>query len=231
MTTPNPEPGHGSHLCGRPLSKGKPGTCKRPAGWGTDHVGVGSCKLHLGKTESHTKAAHVEQARRDVALFRARRDIHPAEALLELVQWTAGEVDYWRARVAELDEEDLTWGTTKVKTGGDDAGVTEEAKPNVAYVMLTDASNRLDRYSSSALKAGVDAALVRIAQSQGAQLIAVIEQHEVAKRGWVLHTGQRAIDGGWSIERLMAELDEQWQPHTASVMPALLRAVDGGATS
>lgn len=176
MTTATSRSGHDKPLCGAKLSKGKPGTCRRPAGWGTEHVGIGACKLHGGKTESHNKSAQLEQARRDVDLFAARRDIHPAEALLELVQWTAGEVDYWRQRVRQIEEADLTWGVTKVKEGGDDRGTTQEAKPHIAYALLVEASNRLERYSSAALKAGVDAALVRIAESQGAKLFAAIDQ-------------------------------------------------------
>lgn len=35
-------------FCGAKNRKG--GTCKRPAGWGTDHVGEGKCKLHGGAT-------------------------------------------------------------------------------------------------------------------------------------------------------------------------------------
>jgi hypothetical protein len=161
--------------CGAPKRQG-PGDCTRPAGWGTGHPGIGRCKLHGGKTPSHNEAAKREQARRDVELFGAAKDIHPAQALLELVQWTAGEVDYWRARVREIEKHDLTWGTTKVKEGGDDAGVTDEAKPAIEYVMLVDASNRLEKYASAALRAGVDAALVRIAESQGSRLFDAIEQ-------------------------------------------------------
>lgn len=150
--------------------------CTRPAGWGTDHPGIGRCKLHGGRTPDHNKAAQAEQARRDVELFAGPKDIHPATALLELVQWTAGEVDYWRARVRDLEEHDLTWGVTKVKEGGDDRGTTEEAKPAIEYALLIEASNRLEKYSTAALKAGVDAALVRIAESQGARLFDAIEQ-------------------------------------------------------
>ena|SRR3990172_559873 len=29
--------------------------CERPAGWGTDHVGYGRCKLHGGSTPNHNK--------------------------------------------------------------------------------------------------------------------------------------------------------------------------------
>ena len=36
-----------SDLCGARKKNG--GTCKRPAGWGTDHAGQGRCKLHGGR--------------------------------------------------------------------------------------------------------------------------------------------------------------------------------------
>lgn len=162
-----------SRYCNARKRQGE-GTCTRPAGWGTDHVGVGPCKLHGGSTPAHRAAAVVTQAKRDVVLFGARRDVHPADALLELVQWTAGEVDYWRHRVKQLDEQALTWGLTKVKEGGQDTGTTEEAKPNIAYVMLVDASNRLERYSASALKAGVDERRVQLAEQQGTLLHGVL---------------------------------------------------------
>lgn len=152
------------------------GRCTLTKGWGTDHTGTGHCKFHGGLSPNGKKAARTEQARRDVELFGAKRTIAPAEALLELVHWTAGEVDYWRSRVRDLDKDDLTWGVTKEKHGGDDYGTTEEAKPNIAYVMLVDASNRLEKYASSALKAGADAAMVQIARGQGALLAGVIQR-------------------------------------------------------
>lgn len=150
------------------------GPCTRPSGWGTEHPGIGRCKLHGGTTESHNVAARREQARRDVALFAARKDIHPAQALLELVQWTAGEVDYWRMRVAELDETDLVWGVSRIKSGGEDGGTTREAKPHIAYAMYADASKRLESHSVAALRAGVEAELLRVAQNAGAQLAGVL---------------------------------------------------------
>lgn len=36
-----------SRFCGASKRQGE-GTCTRPAGWGTDHVGAGRCKLHGG---------------------------------------------------------------------------------------------------------------------------------------------------------------------------------------
>lgn len=171
MTPVSGRPAHDS--CGAKTRSG--GSCGRPAGWGTEHVGIGRCKLHGGASPNHNKAAQVEQARRDVALFGGRRDIHPADALLELVQWTAGEVDYWRQRVRQLEEDDLTWGVVRVKEGGEDHGTTREARPHVAYAMYTDAAKRLESHSVAALRAGIEERQVRLAESSGQLLASVVQ--------------------------------------------------------
>jgi hypothetical protein len=188
--------------CG--ADNGTEGGCGLSAGWGTNHKGTGRCRKHGGNTPTHVKSAVVAEAKRDVVLFGGRRDIHPADALLELVQWTAGEVDYWRHRVRLLDEHDLTWGVTRVKEGGDDRGTTEEAKPNVAYAMLVDASNRLERYSASALKAGVDERRVKIAEQQGTLLHGVL----VAVLGELGHDVAPGSVAAGVILRHMAPLRE-----------------------
>lgn len=155
-------------------------TCTRPAGWGTSHPGIGFCKLHRGTTKLHTKAMEERQellaARDKVKLWGGKTDIHPAKALLDLVQWKASEVEYWRFRVAQLAEQDMTWGIVKVKTGGDDDGTTEEAKPHIALEMLRRAEQDLANYAAASLKAGVDESLVAIARNQASQLIFVIRR-------------------------------------------------------
>lgn len=170
--------GHAKHSNAERQAAGKqPGApCRKPPIRGLD-----VCATHGGNSTRARAAGQrrqaEDQARRDVALFGGRRDVDPAQALLELVQWTAGEVDYWRARVREVadtDEDALTWGVTKTKTGGDDHGTTSEAKPNVAYVMLVDASNRLAQYAAAALKAGVEQRRVELAEREGALLAGVI---------------------------------------------------------
>jgi len=42
--------------CGAKTRAGTP--CRRPAGWGTDHVGVGRCKLHGGSQHRGPQSAH-----------------------------------------------------------------------------------------------------------------------------------------------------------------------------
>jgi hypothetical protein len=207
MTTDAPDESRDERFCGAKKRQGE-GTCTQPAGWGTDHVGIGSCKLHGGSMQNHKTAAVTTQAKRDVVLFGGRRDIHPADALLELVQWTAGEVDYWRQRVRVLEEHELTWGVTEEveKGSGEFTGtdVTSAAKPNIAYVMLVDASNRLERYSTAALKAGVDERRVRIAEQQGTLLQGVL----VAVLGELGHDVSPGSVAAQVILRHMAPLRE-----------------------
>lgn len=62
MPTPAPSAGHDGPKCGVPTKRtGKP--CGQHAGRGTDHVGIGACKMHLGNSPSHRKAAQEKQAR------------------------------------------------------------------------------------------------------------------------------------------------------------------------
>lgn len=150
--------------------------CRRPS-----MKGGTVCASHGGKSPQAKAAAArrlaEEKAAKAMRLFAEPVDIDPARALVELVQWTAGEVAYWREQVRELAEtnpEALTWGTVREKVGGEDYGTTLEAKPNVAYLMLTDAQDRLAKYAAAALKAGVEERRVKLAEDQGALVAQVI---------------------------------------------------------
>lgn len=225
MTPTTTATGHDRPLCGATKRDGSGTTCRRPAGWGTDHPGIGRCKLHGGKTESHTRAAQREQAARDVALFGARKDIHPAQALTELVQWTAGEVDYWRARVAALDEDELTWGVVRIKSGGPDQGTTREARPNIAYSMYVDATKRLEAHSVAALRAGVDEKRLQLAEAAGQQLASVVRA--------VLDQMLAALLDGLGEALAGVDVVAVWQASAARIVPAEFRrlgeAQDGAA--
>ena len=59
----------------------------------------------------------LEEAARRFAL---RKDIDPASALLDLVHYQAGVVQFWREQVELVPDDQLTWGVLKKvdKTGG-----------------------------------------------------------------------------------------------------------------
>lgn len=163
---------------GHKTSTGEP--CKnRPA------IGLTVCRFHgggtkaaraAGKRRTEEAAAVVEAAR-----FATRRDIHPADALLELVQWTAGEVDYWRTKVDALDDDELAGSlVTKTEVGIDKGQPTDietkEAAEHIYIRMLAKSSDRLATYAAAALRAGVEERRVRIAEGQGQMVAAVIRR-------------------------------------------------------
>lgn len=186
-TSPNPRTPRGQQCArcgiihpgctGHKTSTGEP--CKnRPA------TGLTVCRYHGGGTAA-AKAAGARRVTEQAVqkqLARTLRDayggqvpeIDPAEAMLHAVSWKYAEVRALRAYVAELDIEDRVWGVTKEKTGGDDAGTTEEAKPNIWWQMLRTAEDALVKYAAAARAAGCDERRVRIAEGQGQLVAAVI---------------------------------------------------------
>ena len=137
------------------------------------------CRSHGGAAPKAIAAAArrvaEDKAAQEMRLLAAPVNISPADALLELVQWTAGEVRYWRSEVARIAEDhpkQLTAGITRIEQGRTAQGPVDlktiETTPNIAYRMLTDAQDRLARYAAAALRAGVEERRVRLAEDQGA---------------------------------------------------------------
>lgn len=142
-----------------------------------------TCRMHGGTSPQARKAAarrrEERQAQKTAELFAVPVETSPSQALLDLVQWTAGEVAYWRSEVRKVAEEEpakLTAGLTKIVETGDVKQRTVETTPHIAYRMLTSASDRLERYSTAALRAGVEERRVRLAEDQGALVAQVIRR-------------------------------------------------------
>lgn len=150
--------------CGAMGRKGTP--CKRPAGWGTQHVGDGRCKLHGGNTATHRTAAvrtmiQTEMLGTTLGAHLAV-DIHPTEALLELVKMTAGYVRWLNAEVAALGRLE------------ESSYVTGLHEPKVLIRLLGEYTDRLARFSKMALDAGVEERLVSLAEAQGELVASVL---------------------------------------------------------
>lgn len=159
-------------LCGakrRPANGGGP--CRLAAGYGTNHVGIGPCKFHMGCTPAVVASAMKEKARRAVETFGLSRTIDPRDALLEEVWRTAGAVDWIQRKIAELDADQLVWGVTEEKTGVNGEHQiyqrTESAELNIWVQLYQKERRHLVEVSKAAISAGIEERRVRIAEQQG----------------------------------------------------------------
>lgn len=169
VTVPSTDAGHdGPPRCGGQLrqpSEAHDGdTCTQAAGWGTDHPGVGRCKLHGGSTPSHIASA--ERVKAEQALLRAQQtfglpvDVEPGEALLDRVRRLAGVVAWLEAQIGALPVEQLT--------------VEGRAHPLVG--MYLDFSKQIAQVAKAALDAGIAERRVRLEEAQGQLLVGFVER-------------------------------------------------------
>lgn len=98
--------GHDVPKCGAVRRSG--GHCQQPAGWGTDHLGIGTCKLHLGCTANAVKHAERIMAEQAVRTFGLPREIGPTEALAEELWRTAGVVAWLDGILGDTPRDQIT---------------------------------------------------------------------------------------------------------------------------
>lgn len=96
---------NGDQSCGAKTRRGTP--CKKPAGWGTDHVGIGRCKLHGGATPiKHGLYSTVTEARRRelLELVQSRSDATDATTAIDALEANILNL-YERLRMLERQPE------------------------------------------------------------------------------------------------------------------------------
>ena len=171
-----------------------------------------TCRFHGSGTRRARDAAarRVAQAEveRAVATFGEPRPIDPAQALLEEIHRTAGAVAWLEQKIRALNDEDLVWGMTRIKEGGDDRGTTFEAGTNAWLVEYRAERKHLVDVCKVALAAGVAERQVQLAEQQGVLMFTVV----------------RAI---LSDPRL--GLTEAQQAMVPVVVPEHMRAIEGGS--
>ncbi|MHB1950182.1 MAG: hypothetical protein ACYCQK_01755 [Acidiferrobacteraceae bacterium] len=162
--------------CGGQRANQPPGVlCTRPKGWGTSHPGIGRCKRHGGATETHERAAQREIAQRAVIRFGLRRDVSPHEALLEMVQTSAGLVAEYEAVIAQIDRERLVNGIVKTVQLPDGGRRVEAMAARAVWLDLyNEERDRLVRACREAIHCGVAERQVRLAEQMAQQLAAVV---------------------------------------------------------
>jgi hypothetical protein len=160
-----------SRWCGALTRGGK--HCERPAGWGTDHVGWGHCKLHGGSSRSGRMAAARLEALASMPPAGGESDVEPIDALLFCVRREAARGVWLRLRLELLDP--------------DGSAISDPAAPAAELHRLeAQATERLARFSKMALDAGVAERKVRLVARQAEALAhaftTALDQHPMAAR-------------------------------------------------
>lgn len=108
------------------------------------------------------------------------KDIDPAKALLDEIHWTAGHVEWLRAKVQEIEDNDLVWGIVQTDQGIGPQGpvdtTTSKAGANVWYELYMKERDHLAKVCSLALRAGIEERKVKLAESQGLLVAEVIRR-------------------------------------------------------
>lgn len=86
-------------------------TCTHERGWGTNHRGYGSCKLHGGNTPAGRKSAAEQQAREIVAEQRARAGLFGARLVVDPQQVLLEEMHRSAAVVRNIEESMRQWSS------------------------------------------------------------------------------------------------------------------------
>ncbi len=88
-------------------------TCTLPAGWGTDHVGTGKCRKHLGNSPNVAKAAAREeayaQAREELAKLSVRAVSDPVYELRRVGRQVLAWKDVCARMLNRLEPEQLRY--------------------------------------------------------------------------------------------------------------------------
>jgi hypothetical protein len=120
--------------------------------WKGQHV----CRVHGARTPAGLASGERRQqedaGRQLCARWAVPIDTDPTQAILGRIAAYAGHVEFYRQQVEQLETEDMVWGITKSKTGGDDHGTTREAVPNVWLNLYNDASAMLVKFAADALR-------------------------------------------------------------------------------
>ena len=159
-------------LCGAKTRSGK--QCRKFAGEGTSHVGVGKCKYHGGSMPNHIKhAAKIEAQRRAHEFFQEHGikfgqsiDIEPTEALLTVLQLSCGHLEFIRVEIAAVEE---------ARRSKETQDFTPAFERDVLMRMYDDERDRVARIAKMGLDAGVAERQIRMAEKYGTQLAQVIQ--------------------------------------------------------
>lgn len=107
MSSLRPERADGDKpKCGAQKRQGAPGElCSFVAGWGTDHVGTGRCRLHGGNTRNQRAAARTQLAEQQARAVLATLEVTPIDNPFTALARLAGQAVAWQDTIAGIVNE------------------------------------------------------------------------------------------------------------------------------
>jgi len=147
-------------------------------------TGGSVCRMHGGSAPAVRAAAAARKredaARRQLAALGEPDAVDPAEALLNLISWKYGEVQWLRAQVKDLPAGDLAWGLSEHKEGVGPEGPVNldvtKAAPSVWWTLLRQAEDQLAEYATKALRAGIEERRVRLVEKDANLVVTLLER-------------------------------------------------------
>lgn len=146
------------------------------------------CRKHGGSSPQARKAAEkriAEEKAQDIMEKAVQTlglpiDIDPGKALLNEIARTYGAVMWLEGKVRELSPDELIWGVTQTDKGVGPQGPvdteTSKAEPSAWYVLYMNERKHLVTVTTAALKAGIEARRIKLAEDQGMLVAEVLRK-------------------------------------------------------
>lgn len=156
-------------LCGAAKKGG--GKCARAAGWGTDHVGFGRCKSHIGSTRNGKIAAAKEEAvETAMLLLGAAPNISPHDAILQCLHSAWGEWHFYEHQIASITLDEVIVRPLAETAAGKNGVVRDlqgREEINLWIHMRNVARDKAARFAEMAARMGVEERRVQLAEDFG----------------------------------------------------------------
>lgn len=166
MSSDDIEPGH--EACGANGRSGKP--CGHPAGYGTDHPGIGRCKFHGGSTPNHVRSAQMVMATRACETLGIPIETDGITALTNRLWEAEGDLCFYREQVAELGVD-----ITEMEEGGGEFAASRRV-PHVLVTLYHQAEERSAKIAAECVKAGIEQRRLDLDQARAAEVFRCVAE-------------------------------------------------------
>jgi hypothetical protein len=144
--------------------------CTNRAGLGTDHVGVGCCKLHGGSTRTHQRAAAVAMAEKACEQLGIPIEVDGVTALTNRLWEAEGDLWFYREQVAALGID-----ITEFEEGGGEFAATRRV-PHVLVTLYHQAEERSAKIAAECIKAGLEQRRLELDQARAAEVFRCVAE-------------------------------------------------------